>query len=107
MKRVRPILWAWLACWLVACDAATVAATGLPAPGPASRPRAVALGSNSLELLADGAAAAARLRSTLDAATTTVEAEIYEFDRADLADAMVAGLSRGVRVTVIEDPSVA
>jgi phosphatidylserine/phosphatidylglycerophosphate/cardiolipin synthase-like enzyme len=33
--------------------------------------------------------------------------EIYEFDRVDLADALIAAGRRGVRVRVVEDPTVA
>jgi hypothetical protein len=39
-------------------------------------------------------------------AHSSIEAEIYEVDQADLADALVGALSRGVKVTLVEDPTV-
>jgi cardiolipin synthase len=66
----------------------------------------VSLGPNRVELITDGASAAGRLRQAMGSARETIEAEIYEFDRGDYADALLASLARGVRVVLIEDPSV-
>lgn len=63
-------------------------------------------GDNRVEILTDGAMAAGRMRGLMTGAHSSIEAKIYEFDRADLADALVAALSRGVMVTLVEDPTV-
>lgn len=96
----------WLAFSSAACGGAGVAADRLPDAGATALQEQVSIGSNRVELLTDGGIALARLRAELSRATTTIEAEIYEFNRADLAGAMVAARARGVKVTVIEDPTV-
>lgn len=96
----------WLVLLSTACGGAGVAADRLPFPGPSAARGPVLIGSNRVELLTDGALAAERLRAELGRASATIEAEIYEFNRADLASAMVAALGRGVKVTLIEDPTV-
>ena len=63
-------------------------------------------GASTAELLTDGAEAARRMVRLIDGASTTVDVEIYEFDRADLGEALLAAQRRGVRVRVIEDPTV-
>jgi cardiolipin synthase len=97
-----------LIAWVVsACGG--VAAASIRPPSIAGHPPGgpVSVGSNRAELITDGGTAALRLRQAMSTATSTIEAEIYEFDRADYADAIVASMARGVRVTVLEDPSVA
>ena len=61
---------------------------------------------NAVELIPDGAAAAARIVAEITAARRSVEAEIYEFDRGDIEAALVAAARRGVRIALIYDPSV-
>jgi phosphatidylserine/phosphatidylglycerophosphate/cardiolipin synthase-like enzyme len=75
-----------------------------PAPllGPAP---AVQVGADQVALLRSGPATFARLRALIDAARVTVHVEIYEFGQRGLADALIAAKSRGVVVTVIDDPS--
>jgi phosphatidylserine/phosphatidylglycerophosphate/cardiolipin synthase-like enzyme len=77
----------------------------LPAVSPGA-PGAAALEGNSVALVSDGAAAVDRIVATISAARSHIDAEIYEFDRAEIADALLAALARGVRVRVIADPTV-
>jgi len=67
---------------------------------------AVAVGPDRVELLGDGAQVAERLRREIEDARASVQAEIYEFNRADIAGAMLRALARGVTVKVISDPTV-
>jgi phosphatidylserine/phosphatidylglycerophosphate/cardiolipin synthase-like enzyme len=97
---------AFLVVWPTACGVSGMAADSLPSPGPAVPPGQVSIGSNHVELLADGAVALHRLRIELSRAKASIEAEIYEFDREELAGAIMSALARGVRVTLIEDPTV-
>jgi cardiolipin synthase A/B len=46
-----------------------------------------------------------RLRSLIDGSRVSIHVEIYEFQRRDLAAALIAAGRRGVAVTVIDDPS--
>src|SRR5258708_14690480 len=50
--------------------------------------------------------AAERLKAWINSAEASVDVEIYEFDRPDLADALIGAHRRGVRVRVVEDPTV-
>ncbi len=58
-----------------------------------------------MDLLRSGPATFSRIESLIDTARTNIHVEIYEFGRRSLADALVAAKSRGVAVTVIDDPS--
>jgi phosphatidylserine/phosphatidylglycerophosphate/cardiolipin synthase-like enzyme len=100
-------LTASMALLLAACGAPAAVSAGLPSPAGPPPVAPVALGVDRAELITDGATAAARLRRAMAGAAATIEAEIYEFDRADYAEAILGSLARGVRVTIIEDPSVA
>jgi cardiolipin synthase len=55
--------------------------------------------------LLDGPAAFAAVESLLESAVHSIDLEMYEFQRADLAALMVAAHARGVAVTGILDPS--
>ena len=91
---------------LAGCGGVASASSGaLPTVGTGPR-GPVTIGGNSVELVTDGQAAVGRLLAAIDGARLSLEAEIYEFDRADLADAMVAARHRGVAVVVIADLSV-
>jgi phosphatidylserine/phosphatidylglycerophosphate/cardiolipin synthase-like enzyme len=94
---------AWV---LAACGSPAAASAHLPSPGRHQAGAAVLVGGNRVELITDGADAARRLRRAMRGATATIEAEIYEFDRAEYAEAILESLARGVRVRLIEDPSV-
>jgi phosphatidylserine/phosphatidylglycerophosphate/cardiolipin synthase-like enzyme len=77
-------------------------ATPAPLLGPAPP---VLVGADEVALLRSGPATFARLESLINAARVSVHVEIYEFGRRGLADALIAAKSRGVSVTVIDDPS--
>ncbi len=95
---------------LATAGCAGPAATGLPVPGaggvavlgPAAPVRA---GDDVVTVLRSGEPTFTALRLLIAAARSTVEVEVYEFGRADLAAALVAAQARGVVVTVIADPS--
>jgi cardiolipin synthase len=86
---------------------------GVPPPALHQPPSSVAvsasvrLGRDSLVIFTNGAAATAALVAAVNSARQSVDAEIYEFGRAELVDAFIAAVGRGVRVRVIGDPTVA
>ena len=86
-----------------------VEARGAPGPPavPASRAGPVTIGTNTVEVITDGAAAVGRIVATIDAADRTVHAEIYEFDRPEILTAMLRARRRGVSVVVVGDMTVA
>ena len=94
---------------LVGCAGATPgpARTGAGATAAAllSPAALVADGGDTLTVLRSGEATFAELRRLIDAATATIDIEVYEFGRLDLAAALVRGRHRGVAISVIEDPS--
>jgi phosphatidylserine/phosphatidylglycerophosphate/cardiolipin synthase-like enzyme len=75
-----------------------------PAPllGPAPP---VMVGTDQVALLRSGPATFARLASLINGARVSIHVEIYEFGQRGLAAALVAAKSRGISVTVIDDPS--
>ncbi len=77
-------------------------ASAAPLLGPAPPVR---VGADHVRLLRSGDATFAQLRSLIDGARVTIHVEIYEFQRRDLAGALVAAVRRGVAVTLIDDPS--
>jgi cardiolipin synthase len=85
-------------------------ASALSKPGLPSVSRAAAgpvvMNQQIVELVGDGQSAVDRIVSAISAAGELIEVEIYEFDREDIADALVAARSRGVTVVVIGDPTV-
>ncbi|MGA7989012.1 MAG: phosphatidylserine/phosphatidylglycerophosphate/cardiolipin synthase family protein [Candidatus Dormiibacterota bacterium] len=109
MSRRTPCRLAALVGILVLSGCAAVQAAGrdvarTPAPllGPAPPIR---VGADQVALLRSGIATFARLRSLIDASRVSIHVEIYEFQRRDLAGALVEAIRRGVAVTVIDDPS--
>lgn len=73
-----------------------------PQLGPAPQVR---VGADLVTLLRSGPGTFARIHGLIDAAQHAIHVEMYEFNRADLADALIAAQRRGVDVTVIDDPS--
>jgi len=65
------------------------------------------LGPDDATVYTDGAAATAALLEAVASAQQTIDAEIYEFDRRDLVEAMLAATRRGVAVRMVGDPTVA
>jgi len=73
---------------------------------PMAESATMMVGADAISILGWGEATFTRLRTLLDSAHRSVNLEMYEFGRADLADSLIAGHDRGVAVTVIVDPSV-
>ncbi|MHB8719030.1 MAG: phospholipase D-like domain-containing protein [Candidatus Dormibacteria bacterium] len=74
-----------------------------PAALPASPSATLRLGADTVRILGTGDATFSELRRLIDGARLSVEVEVYEFGRRDLAAALVAATTRGVAVTVIDD----
>jgi cardiolipin synthase A/B len=98
-----------LACLLGACgtgvSAGSPAASALPYPSTAGP--TVRVGSDTVRILPRGSTAFPVILSLIAGATRSVDAEMYEFGRDDIAAALLDARRRGVAVTVIVDPSVA
>jgi phosphatidylserine/phosphatidylglycerophosphate/cardiolipin synthase-like enzyme len=87
------------------CARAAADGGGLARP-PLLAPASPAVdGADTVTVLRSGEASFTALRSLIDGAAATIEVEVYEFGRADLAAALVRARVRGVAVTVIDDPS--
>ncbi len=96
-------------CVLLATLLAACGAVGSAAPGErdslseaVSEP-AVAVGADSVRPLIGGPVAFAAVRAALDSASRKIEVEMYEFQRRDLADRLLAAHARGAQVVVILD----
>src|ERR1700692_1061522 len=97
-------------CCVVAAFAVAAVVVGCAridaAAGPPTQPAPSGWGgAEEVALRRSGAATFTRLRTLIDAARVTIHVEIYEFGQRSLADALIAAKSRGVSVTVIDDPS--
>ena len=83
--------------------------TALPSGGQPVPPPAVSLplvaGPDRLWPLPDGPAAFAAIRRELKEARRSIQLEMYEFQRPDLAEMIVEAFDRGVTVTALMDPS--
>ena len=95
---------------LAGCGAGAPAWPHAPRDGTAARnvalsPTTVALGDDTIRILGTGEPTFAELRRLIDAARTSVDVEVYEFGRLDLAAAIIAAHARGAATTVIDDPS--
>ena len=87
---------------------AQIQASALPPPRPApllGPAPPVLVGADQVALLRSGPATFARLESLINRAEVSIHVEIYEFGQHGLATALIAAKSRGVSVTVIDDPS--
>ena len=62
-------------------------------------------GADAVRVLRSGESTFTELRLLIDGARQSVDVEVYEFGRTDLAAAVVAAHRRGVAVTVIDDRS--
>lgn len=87
--------------------AAQTAATPTTVPYPATAGPPVVVGADTVQILPRGSTAFPVILSLIAAARHTVDAEMYEFGRDDIAAALLDAQRRGVLVTVIVDPSVA
>ncbi|MBJ7594413.1 MAG: hypothetical protein JF886_06035 [Candidatus Dormibacteraeota bacterium] len=101
----------------IALSAVLMAGCGQPTParlgpdGSVAPPRLlspaspVASGADVVTVLRSGEPTFTELRRLIDEARRTVDVEVYEFGRADLASSLAAAHGRGVAVTMIADPS--
>ncbi|MDQ6747623.1 MAG: phosphatidylserine/phosphatidylglycerophosphate/cardiolipin synthase family protein [Candidatus Dormibacteraeota bacterium] len=64
------------------------------------------MGRDEVQVYTNGAAATAELLRGVNEARRSIDAEIYEFGRPDLVEAMLRALRRGVEVRVLGDPTV-
>ncbi|HEV1998799.1 MAG TPA: phosphatidylserine/phosphatidylglycerophosphate/cardiolipin synthase family protein [Candidatus Dormibacteraeota bacterium] len=64
------------------------------------------LGRDDVQVFTDGSAATNALLAAVNSASRSVDTEIYEFDRAELVEAVLAATRRGVAVRMIGDPTV-
>jgi phosphatidylserine/phosphatidylglycerophosphate/cardiolipin synthase-like enzyme len=91
---------------VVGCAQIQASAVHPPQPAPLLGPAPpVTVGSDQVALLRSGQATFARIDSLIDAARVSVHVEVYEFGQRGLAAALIAASSRGVSVTVIDDPT--
>ena len=97
-----------LAVLLAGCGAASTrpASTSSALPYPATAGPPVQVGADAVQILPRGTTAFPVIRSLIASARHTVDAEMYEFSRDDIAAALLDAQRRGVLVTVIVDPSV-
>ena len=109
MRSLRAFLLPFLLC------AAGCGASGATSPHPPAAAGIVrypgaagpfTVGPDTVRVLPRGATAFPEIRRLLAAATRSVELEMYELQRRDLVDSLIAARTRGVRVTVITDPGV-
>lgn len=91
---------------VTSCGGAARATSGAPSRPPVPRSAEARLGPDQATLYTDGAGATAALLGAVNAAQRTIDAEIYEFDRRDLVEAMLAATRRGVSVRMVGDPTV-
>ena len=111
MARVptSPLRWALLCAVALAtggCAPTAAAAVTGPPPAPLLGPAApVRTGPDDVTLLRSGPATFTQLRMLIDDARVSLHIEMYEFNNAALVKAVLAAHSRGVVVTVIDDPS--
>ena len=82
----------------------TPSALALPAPPPGVATPIVS-GGDQLVPLPDGPSAFAAIVDVLRAARRSIDLELYEFQRLDLAGMLLDAHDRGVTVTAIKDPS--
>ena len=103
---MRPLL--LLALLLASCAPGPLTAAVRPPSASIPRiadPAPLAVGADRLEPLPEGPAAFAAIGDLLATADRSLELELYEFQREDLAAMILAARGRGVRVTAIIDPS--
>src|SRR6266516_626336 len=83
----------------------TALPTGAALAPPPVVPSAISSGADRLVPLPDGATAFAAIVEELGHARRSIDIELYEFQRLDLATLLLDAQERGVTVTAITDPS--
>jgi cardiolipin synthase len=93
-------------CGLIACSPSGLLSGRSAPPDPQLGPaQSVRAGLDAVTLLRGGMDTFSRIEALIASARSTIHVEVYEFNRQDLAGALIAAHHRGVRVTVIDDPS--
>ena len=93
---------------LLLAGCAQTGVIGMPPPPPApllGPAPVVPVGADQVGLLRSGSATFARLALLIASARVSIHVEVYEFGQRGLAAGLVEAQSRGVAVTVIDDPS--
>ncbi|HEV7678815.1 MAG TPA: phosphatidylserine/phosphatidylglycerophosphate/cardiolipin synthase family protein [Candidatus Dormibacteraeota bacterium] len=111
MTNVNPRHLLHLALAGIVCGCGTATAAERPQRTPAATYPAmagppIAVGGDTVRILPKGSTAFPVILSLIADARSSVEVEMYEFGRSDIATALVDAHRRGVPVTVIVDPSV-
>jgi cardiolipin synthase len=83
----------------------TAPPVGAAVARPPVAPTPILSGADRLVALTDGDAAFAAIAEALGHAQRSIDLELYEFQRADLAALLLDAQERGVTVTAIKDPS--
>jgi phosphatidylserine/phosphatidylglycerophosphate/cardiolipin synthase-like enzyme len=92
---------------LAGCGADASTTARPPAPTyPAHAAPTVVVGADTVQILPRGSTAFPVIRSLIAGARSSVEVEMYEFGRGDIAGALIDAHRRGVAVTAVLDPSV-
>jgi len=88
------------------CGPGRTPSPSLPVVGqPSLVPAPIMTGADQLLPLTSGPAAFSAIIDTLSQARRSIDVELYEFQRIDLAALLLNARARGVDVTAIEDPS--
>ncbi len=102
---LAPLLLALLVASCAPGRTATLVATGAQLVPAADAAVPITLGPDRLLPLPDGPNAFAAIDRELAAARRSIQLEMYEFQRVDLANLVIEASTRGVAVTAIMDPS--
>ncbi len=106
--RCLPVPLLLLALLVASCGPDRTATTTLEpaaAAGPGAHAATITTGSDELQPLPDGPTAFAAITDALTSARRTIDVELYEFQRLDLAAMVLDARDRGVDVTAIMDPT--
>lgn len=99
-------LWIAVVAALPGCTLVNPGAAAVPPPAPLLGPAPpILLGPDQVILLRSGPGTFAELRRLVEAARRSVHVEVYELGNRRLVQALLDAQSRGVTVTVIDDPS--
>ena len=85
-----------------------LAGTGRPSAAAAQLTpgQSIEVAADQLQVLPDSEAVFSEIGRLIDGARQSIEVEMYEFGRPDIAGRLIAAHQRGLAVTVIDDPTV-